>query len=153
MEALKTEIDEEIVFEPDPDTDTDSDSDSDTDPTHFPTLLLTTPVSSVASSESSCVSSRDFLIETIENHNTAWSDTSSTISDAKKKNEKIEPEKKKKGRPRKEDAKNVKDAKKEKPKASKKPETQSLTENEELDFGITIDQINEHVNVTMNLDE
>jgi hypothetical protein len=99
------------------------------------------------------VSSRDFLIETIENHNTAWSDTSSTVSDTEKKNEKIEPEKKKKGRPRKEDAKNVKDVKKEKPKASKKPETQSLTENEELDFGITIDQINEHVNVTMNLDE
>ena len=156
MEALKTEIDEEIVFDADPDTDTDTDSsssDSDTDLNHFPTLLLTTPVSSVASSESSCVSSRDFLIETIESHNTAWSDTSSTVSDAEKKNEKIEPEKKKKGRPRKEDAKNVKDVKKEKPKASKKPETQSLTENEELDFGITIDQINEHVNVTMNLDE
>jgi hypothetical protein len=161
MEALKTEIDEEIVFDADPDTDTDSsssDGDTDTDFNNFPTILLTTPVSSAASSSSSSVSSfassRDFIIENMEQHNTAWSDTSSIISDAEKKNEKIEPEKKKKGRPRKEDAKNVKDAKKEKPKASKKPEmSPALTENEELDFGITIDQINEHVNVTMTVDE
>lgn len=165
MEALKTEIDEEIVFEPDPDTDSDSSSsDSDTDTNQFPTLLLTTPVSSVVSSSSSAsssssssVSSHEFFedpLEITERRNTAWSDTSSIISDAEKKNEKIEPEKKKKGRPRKEDAKNVKDAKKEKPKASKKAETpQSLTENEELDFGITIDQLQEHVNVTMNVSE
>ena len=167
MEALKTEIDEEIVFEPDPDTDSDSSSDSDTDPsvdpTQFQTLLLTTPVSSLASSSSSSsVSSHDFFedpticldpLEITERRNTISSDASSTISDSEKKNEKTEPEKKKKGRPRKEDAKNVKDEKKEKPKASKKPETPSLTENDELDFGITIDQLQEHVNVTMNVAE
>lgn len=183
MEALKIEIDEEIVFDSDPDTDTDSSSsDGDTDPNYFPTLLLTTPVSSTTiQSESSCVSSRSFFdypldkhemsdasetsdisekqesIETsekqesIERRNTIFSDSS---SDAEKKNEKIEPEKKKKGRPRKEDVKDAKNEKKEKPKASKKTETsQPLTENDEHNFGITIDQIQEHVNITMNLDE
>ena len=175
MEALKTEIDEEIVFDvdpdpdPDPDPDTDSslsdgDTDPSVDPTQFQALLLTTPVSSTASFESACMSSRDFFdysldkqetTEISERRNTISSDTSSTISDAEKKNEKIEPEKKKKGRPRKEDAKNVKDEKKEKPKASKKVDQHiiPLTENKELDFGITIDQLQEHVNVTMNLDE
>ena len=64
----------------------------------------------------------------------------------------MEPEKKKKGRPRKEDSKDVKNVKKEKPKASKSNE--HLTqENEESDFGITIDQLQEHVNVTMNVSE
>ena len=170
MEALKNEIDEEIVFEPDTDTDTDSSSsdgdtdpsiDSNNDPIQFQTILLTTPVSSVASSESSCVSSRDFFedptiyldpLEITERRNTVSSEVSSNISDTEKKNEKIEPEKNKKGRPRKEDAINAKYAKKEKPKASKKTDI-PLTENEILDFGITIDQIQEHVNVTMNLEE
>lgn len=165
MEALKTEIDEEIVFEPD--TDYDSDSDSETNPSSSrsdlaplnpwmvtlgfdQTQIHTTPVSSVASSS---VSSHDFVedpticldpLEITERRNTTCSDSS---SDAEKKNEKIEPEKKKKGRPRKEDAKDAKNEKKEKPKASKKPETSpSLTE------GITIDQIQEHV-ITMNVDE
>ena len=160
MEALKTEIDEEIVFEPDTDTDADSDSDTDPiiDPIQFQTILLTTPVSSIASSSSSSsssssVSSHDFFedpLEIAERQNAAWYDSSLNIFDSEKKNEKIEPEKKKKGRPRKEDAKNEK---KEKPKASKKPETKHLTENDELDFGITIDQIQEHVNITMNVAE
>ena len=139
MEALKTEIDEEIIFEPEPkpDTDSDSDSDSETNPSSSrsdlaplnpwivtlgfdQTQIHTTPVSSVASSS---VSSHDLFedsLEITERRNTTCSDLSSY---AEKKNEKIEPEKKKKGRPRKEDAKDAKNEKKEKPKASKKPET------------------------------
>ena len=160
MEALKTEIDEEIVFDVDPDTDTDSsssdgDTDPSIDPTQFQTILLTTPVSSIASSVSH-VSSHDFFenpLEITERRNTISSDSSLTISDTEKKNEKIEPEKKKKGRPRKEDAKNAKDENKEKPKVYKNTETPSLIENEELNFGITIDQLQEHVNITMNVAE
>lgn len=160
MEALKTEIDEEIVFDSDSDTDSDTDSDP-PDPNDFPTLILTTPVSSVASSF-------DFLKENLEKHdednsqplarrNTMSSDASFSTTDTEKKNEKMEPEKmepekRKKGRPRKEDSKDVKNVKKEKPKASKSNE--HLTqENEESDFGITIDQLQEHVNVTMNVSE
>ena len=117
----------------------------------FRTILLTTPVSSVASSESSCVSSRDFFedptiyldpLEITERRNTVSSEVSSNISDTEKKNEKNTPENveekpaKKKGRPR---TKGV-------------VETKSVKKIEETDnFGITIDQLQEHLDNAISM--